>query len=194
MKASAFLIVLLSSLAMAITPAQSLMPYTRSSLWDMLLPPEDPFRILEQSPLTIPAKGLETMGTTALALARADWKETANSHVISLDIPGMKKEDVKIEVEENRVLRISGERKGEEEVAGEKWHRAERAAGKFWRQFRLPGNADLEKVNAKLENGVLTITVPKVAEEKKKQAKVIDIAEEKKGGSVQNIEATKAAA
>ncbi|CAI0438498.1 unnamed protein product [Linum tenue] len=96
----------------------------------------------------------------------------------------MKKEDVKIEVEENRVLRISGE----------KWHRAERAAGKFWRQFRLPGNADLEKVNAKLENGVLTITVPKVAEEKKKQAKVIDIAEEKKGGSVQNIEATKAAA
>ncbi|CAL1353116.1 unnamed protein product [Linum trigynum] len=191
-KAAAFLIVLLSSLAMAITPAQSLMPYTRSSLWDMMLPPEDPFRILEQSPLTIPTKGVEAMGT-ALALARADWKETVDSHVISLDIPGMMKEDVKIEVEENRVLRISGERKGEEEVEGEKWHRAERAAGKFWRQFRMPGNADLEKVNAKMENGVLTITVPKVAE-KKKQAKVIDIAEEKKGVSAQNIEATKAAA
>ncbi|CAI0376802.1 unnamed protein product [Linum tenue] len=191
-KAAAFLIVLLSSLAMAITPTQSLMPYTRSSLWDMMLPPEDPFRILEQSPLTIPAKGVEAMGI-ALALARADWKETVNSHVISLDIPGMKKEDVKIEVEENRVLRISGERKGGEEVEGEKWHRVERAAGKFWRQFRMPGNADLEKVNAKMENGVLTITVPKVAE-KKKQAKVIDIAEEKKGVSAQNIEATKAAA
>ncbi|KAM7474491.1 hypothetical protein LguiB_021734 [Lonicera macranthoides] len=152
----------------------------------MMIPGDDPFRILEQTPLTIP-KGVET-----LALARADWKETPTEHVISIDIPGMKREDLKIEVEENRVLRVSGERKGEQEIEGEKWHRAERTSGKFWRQFRLPGNADLENIKAHLENGVLRISVPKLGEEKKKQTRVISIGGEGQGG--QDIKASKAAA
>ncbi|GAV63316.1 HSP20 domain-containing protein [Cephalotus follicularis] len=152
-----------------------------------MLPAEDPFRVLEQTPLTVPAKGLET-----LALARADWKETPTAHVISLDIPGMKKDDVKIEVEENRVLRIIGERKSEEEVEGDKWHRAERTTGKFLRQFRLPGNADLDKVKAHLEDGVLKITVPKFAEDKKRQPKVINIVEDDSSSVGQDIKATKA--
>ncbi|XP_039060782.1 22.0 kDa class IV heat shock protein-like, partial [Hibiscus syriacus] len=104
-----------------------LVPYPRS-LWDMMIP-EDPFRILENTPLAVPKT------TEPVALARADWKETPRFHVIAADIPGMKKEDVTIEVEENRVLMIRGERKEEQEVEGEKWHRAERTDGKFWRQF-----------------------------------------------------------
>ncbi|KAE8677664.1 22.7 kDa class IV heat shock protein [Hibiscus syriacus] len=161
-----------------------LMPYTRS-LWDMMIP-EDPFRILEHTPLAVPKP------TEPVALARADWKETPRFHVISVDIPGMKKEDVKIEVEENRVLRISGERKEEQEAEGEKWHRAERTNGKFWRQFRMPGNADLDHIKAHLEDGVLKITVPKFAEEVKRRSKVIDIGSS--AGSGENVETTSRAA
>ncbi|KAF4360594.1 hypothetical protein CsatB_023365 [Cannabis sativa] len=170
----------LALLILSIITVQSnaLVPYT-TSLWDMMMnnvvPFEDPFRILEHTPLSIP-KGADN----TVALARADWKETATEHVISIDIPGMKKEDVKIEVEENRVVRVSGELKPEEEKEGEKWHRSERISGRFWRQFRLPANAELDQIKAQLENGVLRITVPKVTEEKKKQPKVIDIAEHDK--------------
>ncbi|RVW44432.1 22.7 kDa class IV heat shock protein [Vitis vinifera] len=132
-------------------------------------PFDDPFRILEHSPITVP-RGLET-----IALARSDWKETTSAHIITLDVPGMKKEDIKIEIEENRVLRISGERTAEKEAEGEKWHRSERATGKFWRQFRLPANADLDRIKAHIENGVLRITIPKLAEDRKKQAKVVTL-------------------
>ncbi|KAI5665151.1 hypothetical protein M9H77_24474 [Catharanthus roseus] len=180
-------------MAVLIMQAQALIPYTRSnSVWDMVFPQEDPFKILEQSPLTDLPKGV--IDSEEFALARTDWKETETEHVISLDIPGIKKEDIKIEVEENRVLRVSGERQSEEEIKGEKWHRSERVTGKFWRQMRLPENADMEQIKAHLENGVLKIYVPKLPEEKiKKHPKVISIGDEEghtdKG---EDIKATKA--
>ncbi|CAL5378108.1 unnamed protein product [Camellia sinensis] len=177
------IICLFLATAMAIQTTTALTPYTRTSLWDLMLPPDDPFRILEQTPLSSP-KSIET-----LALARCDWKETPTSHVITLDVPGLTKEDIKIEVEENRVLRIGGERKEEKEIEGERWHRFERISGKFWRQFRLPEHADLERVKAHLENGVLRIEVPKVAAEEKKR-KVVDIAEERRDGG-EDIKAMK---
>ncbi|KDO39514.1 hypothetical protein CISIN_1g042495mg [Citrus sinensis] len=174
--------------------AIALMPYTQSPFFDMMFPmTEEPFRVLEQTPLTI-AKGADHHQT--LALARADWMETPTAHVITLDIPGMKKDNMKIEVEENRVLRVSGERKSndyyKEGVEGEKWHKAERTFGKFWRQFRMPMSVDLEHVKAHMKNGILRVTVPKLAEEKKRQPKVINIDEESGNSSNEDIKATKA--
>ncbi|XP_051122805.1 17.8 kDa class I heat shock protein-like [Andrographis paniculata] len=112
--------------------------------------------------------------TTAIANARIDWKETPESHVFKVDVPGLKKEEVKVEVEDGSILQISGERSKEQEEKNDKWHRVERSSGKFLRRFRLPENAKLDNVKAAMENGVLTVTVPK-GEAKKPDVKAIDI-------------------
>ncbi|KAM7259372.1 hypothetical protein ACFE04_015113 [Oxalis oulophora] len=112
--------------------------------------------------------------TAAFANAKIDWKETPEAHIFKADLPGLKKEEVKVEVEEGRVLKISGERSKEAEEKNDKWHRVERSSGKFLRRFRLPENVKVDEVNANMENGVLTVTVPKV-EEKKPEVKTIEI-------------------
>lgn len=111
---------------------------------------------------------------SSFASARVDWKETPEAHVFKADLPGLKKEEVKVEVEEGRVLQISGERSVEKEDKNEKWHRVERGRGKFLRKFSLPENAKVDEVKASMENGVLTVTVPKVPE-KKPEVKTIEI-------------------
>ncbi|XP_027151360.1 18.5 kDa class I heat shock protein-like [Coffea eugenioides] len=112
--------------------------------------------------------------TSAFATARIDWKETPEAHVFKADLPGLKKEEVKVEVEEGQVLQISGERSREQEEKNDKWHRVERSSGRFLRRFRLPENAKVDQVKASMENGVLTVTVPK-EEVKKADVKAIEI-------------------
>ncbi|KAJ4752680.1 hypothetical protein LUZ62_087085 [Rhynchospora pubera] len=112
--------------------------------------------------------------TSTFVNTRIDWKETPEAHVFKADLPGVKKEEVKVEVEEGNVLKISGERSKEKEEKNDKWHRVERSSGQFMRRFRLPENAKVDQVKAALENGVLTVTVPK-EEVKKPEAKAIEI-------------------
>jgi HSP20 family protein len=112
--------------------------------------------------------------TAAFAGARMDWKETTEAHVFKADVPGLKKEEVKVEVEDGNILQISGERNKEEEEKTDTWHRVERSSGKFMRRFRLPENAKTEQIRATMENGVLTVTVPK-EEVKKPEVKSIQI-------------------
>ncbi|KAI3898255.1 hypothetical protein MKX03_025822 [Papaver bracteatum] len=109
-----------------------------------------------------------------LANTRVDWKETPEAHVFRADLPGVKKEEVKVEVEEGRILQISGERSRESEEKNVKWHRVERSSGKFLRRFRLPENTKMDQVKATMENGVLTVCVPKI-EQKKPEVKSIEI-------------------
>nr|BAA02160.1 low molecular weight heat shock protein [Oryza sativa Japonica Group] len=110
----------------------------------------------------------------AFAGARIDWKETPEAHVFKADVPGLKKEEVKVEVEDGNVLQISGERIKEQEEKTDKWHRVERSSGKFLRRFRLPEDTKPEQIKASMENGVLTVTVPK-EEPKKPDVKSIQI-------------------
>ncbi|XP_074353547.1 18.1 kDa class I heat shock protein-like [Apium graveolens] len=113
-------------------------------------------------------------GEASFANATIDWKETPEAHVFKADVPGLKKEEVKVEVEDDRVLQISGERNREQEEKGDTWHRVERSSGKFMRRFRLPENAKVDQVMATMENGVLTVTVPK-EDVKKPDVKSIQI-------------------
>ncbi|EEF35437.1 class I heat shock protein [Ricinus communis] len=107
-----------------------------------------------------------------------DWKETPESHVFVSDLPGLKNEEVKVEIVDEgkgKVLQISGERDAEKDnEISEKWHRAERCRGKFLRRFRLPENAKSDGVKASMENGVLVVTVPK-QEIKKPEKRVIEV-------------------
>ncbi|KAK4731220.1 hypothetical protein R3W88_024208 [Solanum pinnatisectum] len=113
---------------------------------------------------------------SAFANTKIDWKETPEAHVFKVDVPGIKKEEVKVEVEEGRILQISGERSREQEEKNDQWHRMERSSGKFLRRFRLPENTKTGEIKAAMENGVLTVTVPK-EEEKKSEVKAIDISD-----------------
>ncbi|KAG9439670.1 hypothetical protein H6P81_019835 [Aristolochia fimbriata] len=111
---------------------------------------------------------------SAFAGARIDWKETPEALVFKADLPGLQKEEVKVEVEDGRVVQISGERNREAEEKNDKWHRVERSSGKFLRRFRLPENAKVDQVKAAMENGVVTVTVPKEATPKP-EVKAIEI-------------------
>ncbi len=112
--------------------------------------------------------------TSSILQTRVDWKETPNSHVFKADVPGLKKEEVKVEVEDGRILQISGQRSREMEEKTDTWHRVERSQGSFMRRFRLPEDAKVDEVKAAMENGVLTVTVPKEGP-KKSDVKSIQI-------------------
>ncbi|CAM6105905.1 unnamed protein product [Calypogeia fissa] len=93
--------------------------------------------------------------------AKVDWLETDDAHVFKVDLPGFKKKDIKVELGDDQLLQISGERSQEEERTGDRWHIVERSHGKLLRRFKLAGSVQSESVSAKVEDGVLTVTVPK---------------------------------
>ncbi|KAF8388346.1 hypothetical protein HHK36_027012 [Tetracentron sinense] len=113
----------------------------------------------------------------AMAATPADVKEFPNSYVFIVDMPGLKSEDIKVQVEDN-VLVISGERKREEEEkegGGVKYVRMERRIGKFMRKFALPENANTDAISAVCQDGVLTVTVQKLPPPEPKKPKTIEV-------------------
>lgn len=100
-----------------------------------------------------------------------DVVETENQFEVTLDLPGMKPEEVKVELT-NGDLRISGERKEEKEEKGETFHRTERHYGEFRRTIPLPGNVDREEIEGEYKEGVLKVTIPKTEESKPKHIEV----------------------
>ncbi len=101
----------------------------------------------------------------------ADISEDDDNYTVKLDLPGVKKEDVKINYE-NGQLSISGERKQEREKKNSKYHRVERSYGRYFRSFNLPSKIMEDKIDAEFRDGQLTILIPKSEEAKPKQIEV----------------------
>lgn len=142
----------------------------------------DPFRELEEMsdrlnrmisrPTTHSAggQGKEVM-TVADWTPTVDISETEAEYAIKAELPEVKKEDVKVTVED-AVLTIQGERKHDTEEKGKKYHRIERSYGRFVRTFTLPDSVDESKVKAEYSDGVLHLHLPKSEKAKPKQIDV----------------------
>ncbi|HVS03382.1 MAG TPA: Hsp20/alpha crystallin family protein [Thermoanaerobaculia bacterium] len=104
-------------------------------------------------------------------LPSVDIRETDEALTLLVDLPGMKKEDVNLTLE-NNVLTLNGERKFADEKKNENYHRIERAYGSFTRSFTLPQNVQPERVEANFHDGVLEIMLPKAEESKPRRISI----------------------
>ncbi len=129
--------------------------------------------------------GSRDEGMSAAWAPPVDISETKDGLVFTVELPGFKKEELTLNVE-NGVLTLEGERRFEKKTDERNYHRVERSYGRFIRSFSLPVNVDAERIDASLVDGVLTVEIPKREEAKPKSIpiggghKVID-APQKKG-------------
>jgi len=100
-----------------------------------------------------------------------DIYETENSYVLKADLPGIRKEDINLDVN-NNTLTIKGDKKFEEKVEKDNYLRIERRYGSFSRSFTLSEKVDKENITANYKDGVLEVTLPKKEEAKPKEIKV----------------------
>lgn len=130
----------------------------------------DPFKELEEFEQRLESRlgrvlgkpngeGTESIATTDWA-PLVDITEDEKEYLVKAELPGMKREEVKVTVE-NGVMTIAGERKVEKEEKTRKYHRVERAYGKFERAFTLPDQAAADQVTAEFKDGVLMVHMPK---------------------------------
>lgn len=101
-----------------------------------------------------------------------DIYETEDEIVLTAELPGLADKEVEIKLEDN-TLTIKGERKFEKETKEENYHRIERAYGSFYRSFSLPHYVDQENIKAEHTHGVLKVRMPKKAESKPRNVKII---------------------
>jgi len=121
--------------------------------------------------LTPFGRGWGSLTNFGLNMPSMDVVETENEFRLQADIPGMRQEDVKLSID-NNMLTLSGERKMEKRDDRDNYHRVERSFGSFRRQLMLPKNVDLNNISANHDNGVLTVTMPKIPAPAPKSIKV----------------------
>jgi len=102
---------------------------------------------------------------------RVDIAEENGNYELVADLPGLKKDDIKVEIHDN-ILTLRGEKKLEEEKKEKSYRLAERCYGEFVRAFTLPENANRDAIEAQFKDGVLRLTIPKTEQPKPKQIEV----------------------
>ncbi len=121
----------------------------------------DMSRLMEDAFRGLPLGG---MSGGLVATPRMDIHESADEICIETDLPGVSDKDVEVRLDED-VLTIRGERQSEHAGGGENYHVMERSMGAFQRSMRLPFHVDPQEVKASFDNGVLTVSVPKAAQQ-----------------------------
>lgn len=152
----------------------SLMKRDVSSGWD-------PFKELEEMSARLNRLFVRpALADEALSLKGFDFtpaisvSETPTHYLIKADLPGVKKEDIKVTFDKG-MLMLSGERRSEHEQKDERMHRIEKTYGSFMRRMTLPSDASMDSVEAAQKEGVLTIRIGKHAPEKRPDAKQIPV-------------------
>lgn len=110
-----------------------------------------------------------------MASTPADVIEYPTAYTFIVDMPGINASEIKVQVEDENVLVVSGERKREKDEKDEKYVRMERRVGKFMRKFQLPDNANMDKISAVCQDGVLKVTVEKLPPPQPKKPKTIEV-------------------
>jgi len=100
-----------------------------------------------------------------------DVLESKDSYLIRAELPGMKREDIKVEVKDGTLV-LSGERKSEKPADGVEYRHVERVTAKFWRSFSLPETVKQDGIEATYKDGILEIRVPKAEEAKPRQIEI----------------------
>jgi HSP20 family protein len=134
----------------------------------------EPFRVMRREFDRLFEDFLPSLADDAPAPAwtpRLDLVEREDAFVARMDLPGLKVEDISVEMENNRLV-VRGDRKHEEKTEKEDYVRMERSYGSFYRSFTLPRNVDPEHIDAAFDAGVLTLTFPKTEEAKPRKIEV----------------------
>lgn len=111
---------------------------------------------------------------TGITLPKVNIKETADDYIVEMAVPGLKKSDIKIDVD-NQLLAISSEAKEEKKTTQDSYTRREFGYSSFKRTFTLPETVDDDKINAKYVDGILNIVLPKKEEAKQRPSRSISI-------------------
>jgi HSP20 family protein len=145
-----------------------------NSQWDPLREMEE---LLERYGRARPAATAAASPARSEHIANAEWRpvvdisETADEYLIEAELPGVRREDVRVGVDEG-VLTVQGTREPRADAAARRWHRRERSHGHFARSFALPETADLDSIAAKFEDGVLQVSIRKLAERRKRGVEI----------------------
>lgn len=120
---------------------------------------------------TLAPRGREEDLFTGTWAPPVDIYETKDKTILKAELPGFNENEIQLRFEDG-TLSLEGERKFEKDEKNENYHRVERAYGKFVRTFTIPVNVDHEKIAASMQNGILTVELPKREETKPKAIKI----------------------
>jgi HSP20 family protein len=140
--------------------------------FDLLEEMQDEFKRFWTNPF-LPGRPFQRVSPT-IGFPHADMYEKNDLLVVKVDLPGIKKEDIQVAVDDGDLV-VRGESKTESEVKEEHYYRLERSTGQFYRRLALPFDAQAEKIEANFTDGVLEVRIPRPATAKKAEPQKVSV-------------------